>query len=71
MRYIDYGLSILTAAPLSEYVADGEVADLSDVFRNLSLQGLVAGYEVHQRFFEVGSPGGVVDLEAHLASRPR
>jgi NDP-sugar pyrophosphorylase family protein len=69
MRYIDYGLSVITAAPLEEYVAPGAVADLGDVFRELSIQGLLAGYEVHQRFYEVGSASGVADLEAHLTSR--
>jgi N-acetyl-alpha-D-muramate 1-phosphate uridylyltransferase len=66
MLYIDYGLSILTAGPLEAMVADGDVADLSDVFRDLSLQGRLAGYEVDQRFYEVGSPAGVADLEEYL-----
>jgi NDP-sugar pyrophosphorylase family protein len=70
MFHIDYGLSILTAGPLEAMVADGAVADLSDVFRELSLQGRLAGYEVDQRFYEVGSEAGLSDLEAHLASRP-
>ncbi len=68
MVHIDYGLSVLTAAPLEEFVNQGEVVDLSDVFRHLSLRGLLAGYEVTQRFYEVGSPTGLADLEAHLAS---
>lgn len=73
MRYIDYGLSILTPDPLEARVADGDVADLSDVFRDLSLEGRLAGYEVHQRFYEVGSPAGVADLEEYLRQngRPR
>lgn len=70
MHYIDYGLSILTADPLETMVVDGGVADLSDVFRELSLQGRLAGYEVHQRFYEVGSPTGVHDLEEYLRNGP-
>ena len=66
MRYIDYGLSILTAEPLETMVADGTVADLSDVFRELSVQGRLAGFEVDERFYEVGSPAGVADLEEYL-----
>lgn len=71
MRHIDYGLSVLSAAPLLEHVGEGSVADLSDVFRGLSGQGLLAGYEVDQRFYEVGSATGLADLEAHLASLGR
>jgi len=66
MRYIDYGLSILTADPIETLVPDGAVADLSDVFRELSVQGRLAGFEVDQRFYEVGSPTGVADLEEYL-----
>lgn len=66
MVHIDYGLSVLCAGPLEEMVAPGEVADLSDVFRELSVRGLLAGYEVDQRFYEVGSPAGICDLEDYL-----
>ncbi|HEV3363457.1 MAG TPA: sugar phosphate nucleotidyltransferase [Acidimicrobiia bacterium] len=66
MRYIDYGLSVLTAGPIEGMVAAGEVADLSDVFRELSLRGLLAGYEVDRRFYEVGSAAGIRDLEGYL-----
>jgi NDP-sugar pyrophosphorylase family protein len=66
MRYIDYGLSVMKADPLEAMVPDGAVADLSDVCRELSLQGRLAGYEVHQRFYEVGSAAGIADLEEYL-----
>jgi N-acetyl-alpha-D-muramate 1-phosphate uridylyltransferase len=66
MVHIDYGLSVLTAEPVTSMIAPGQVADLSDVFRGLSTQGLLAGFEVDQRFYEVGSPGGILDLEDYL-----
>jgi len=34
----------------------------------LADRGELAGYEVTERFYEVGSPAGLADLEAHLAS---
>ena len=71
MVYIDYGLSVLTAGPIEEFIDDGEAGDLSDAFRRLSQQGLLAGYEVNQRFYEVGSPTGLADLETHLTSLGR
>lgn len=64
MSYIDYGLSVLTAGPFEEAVE----ADLSDVVHRLSVEGRLAGYEVTQRFFEVGSPTGLADLERALAA---
>lgn len=67
MLHIDYGLSIMSAGPVEAMVRPGEVADLSDIFRELSVQGLLAGYEVDQRFYEVGSPGGIRDLEDYLS----
>jgi N-acetyl-alpha-D-muramate 1-phosphate uridylyltransferase len=44
------------------------VYDLSAVFHRLSLEGQLAGYEVRERFYEIGSPEGLRDLEEYLAS---
>jgi NDP-sugar pyrophosphorylase family protein len=70
MEWIDYGFSLLTRGAVTEYVASGEVADLSDVMRGLSLSGRLAGFEVADRFYEIGSPQGLADLERHLRSDP-
>jgi NDP-sugar pyrophosphorylase family protein len=53
MRWIDYGLSVLTPGVL------GEEADLSDVFARLSRSGLLAGYLATERFFEIGTPAAL------------
>ncbi|HSH61113.1 MAG TPA: NTP transferase domain-containing protein [Acidimicrobiales bacterium] len=71
MAHIDYGLSVLTAGPLEEMVEPGRPADLSDVFHLLSLSGRLAGHDVTERFFEVGSPAGLADLERHLTTPPQ
>jgi len=67
MHWIDYGLSVLTADVVGRHIAVGAVADLADVMRDLSMAGELAGLEVDQRFYEVGSPEGVRDLEEYLA----
>jgi len=36
---------------------------------DLSAGGQLAGHEVFERFYEIGSPRGLADLERHLASR--
>jgi len=65
MQHIDYGLSALRRDAL--YQASKPVFDLAALFRDLSLRGELAGFEVHQRFYEIGSPEGLRDLEAYLA----
>ncbi len=64
MRYIDYGLSAFRR-DLFENIPD-KVFDLSTLFHDLSLKGNLAGFEVHERFYEIGSPRGLNDLEEYL-----
>jgi NDP-sugar pyrophosphorylase family protein len=61
MRHVDYGLSGLSAGALA---GRPEVFDLAEVFTALSGQGLLAGYEVEERFYEIGSPKGLLELDA-------
>ena len=65
-RYIDYGLSALRRSVVEREVPRGERYDLADVFRGLSQRGELAGYRVRERFYEVGSPQGLADLDALL-----
>jgi MurNAc alpha-1-phosphate uridylyltransferase len=68
-RWIDYGLSVLRAEIVEQRVPRAEVADLADLFHVLSLEGKLAGVEVEERFYEVGSPEGLAELERYLAAR--
>jgi NDP-sugar pyrophosphorylase family protein len=71
MAYIDYGLSLMRRAVIEEATVPGEPADLADLFAMLSTSGRLAGFEVKDRFFEIGSPQGLQDLEQFLrACRP-
>ena len=67
--YIDYGLSVVTRHLVLDRIPGDDVSDLADFFTSLGAQGELAGFEVHERFYEVGSPEGVEDLEQFL--RPR
>jgi hypothetical protein len=69
MTHIDYGLSVLSRDLIATHVGRGQAADLADVFRDLSLTGELAGYEVTERFYEVGSPAGIADFD-HYLERP-
>lgn len=70
MAYIDYGLGILQAAVLSPYPVNHPL-DLADLYQALSLQGNLAGYEVHERFYEIGSRNGLKETEAYLRGREK
>jgi NDP-sugar pyrophosphorylase family protein len=70
MQWIDYGLSILRREVV-EAIPMGGACDLGDVYRELSLKGDLAGFEVTTRFFEVGSLEGVAALESRLQSSAR
>lgn len=68
MKHIDYGLGALSA----EVLADEDPAepfDLADIYRRLALQGMLAGYEVKQRFYEIGSHRGLAETVSYFEGR--
>jgi NDP-sugar pyrophosphorylase family protein len=68
MRYIDYGLSLFKASVFDSYAAD-QVFDLAEVMGRLVREKQLAGYEVSERFYEIGSPAGLAELETLLKSK--
>ena len=66
MRYIDYGLGILTPRAFAGLDQESPL-DLAVVYQKLIVTGQLAGYEVQERFFEIGSPAGLAELEDLLA----
>lgn len=66
MKYIDYGLSAMRRELLS---GAPRKFDLAELFHDLSLRGELAGFQVTERFYEIGSPEGLRDLEAYLEAR--
>jgi len=58
MEHIDYGLGVLSASILED-APGNEPFDLADIYHRLSLQGALAGYEVFERFYEIGSHKGL------------
>ena len=65
MAYIDYGMGILRGKVLAERPAEIPF-DLADVYKKLAGQGALAGFEVSQRFYEIGSPEGLAETERFL-----
>jgi NDP-sugar pyrophosphorylase family protein len=67
MSYIDYGLLAFSRDVFAD--ANTDVFDLATLLHKLSLEGQLAGYQVTERFYEVGSAAGLLDLERYLADR--
>jgi NDP-sugar pyrophosphorylase family protein len=66
MEYIDWGLSAFRSSAFDEF-AKIETFDLGDVHRALLAEGQLAAFEVHERFYEVGSHEGLAQTESFLA----
>jgi NDP-sugar pyrophosphorylase family protein len=66
MAHIDYGLGILSAVVLETYT-ENRVFDLADLYHALSLAGRLAGFEVSERFYEIGSPQGLKEAEVYFS----
>ena len=65
MRHIDYGLSVFRAPALEEY-SPGVKFDLADLMQRLVARRELAGFEVPERFYEIGSHEGLAELDALL-----
>jgi NDP-sugar pyrophosphorylase family protein len=65
MQHIDYGLGILKASVFQAYPQDS-VLDLVAIYEDLLKQGDLGGYEVPDRFYEIGSYAGLQDTRNHL-----
>jgi NDP-sugar pyrophosphorylase family protein len=63
MQYIDYGLGVFRA----EAFARTHANDLADVYAELLQAGELAAVEVHERFYEIGSPAGLKEMTTFLS----
>jgi len=65
MRHIDYGLGLFKRAAFDAFPR-GQVVDLAEVQQSLLRRGELAGYEMAQRFYEIGSHAGLSELNKLL-----
>jgi NDP-sugar pyrophosphorylase family protein len=68
MVHIDWGLGVLSADAFAQ-APKGEVFDLPALYRRLLEMNELAGFEVHDRFYEIGSAKGIAETEAHIESQ--
>ncbi len=66
VEWIDYGLTVIERSVISDALQPGESGDLADLLTDISARGNLAGFEATERFFEIGSPRGLHDLEERL-----
>ena len=65
MKYIDYGLSILNKRVFDFSPCD-DTFDLSDTLSLLAERKQLIGFEVYDRFYEIGSKAGIQETEEFL-----
>jgi NDP-sugar pyrophosphorylase family protein len=68
MRYIDYGLGVFRAEAFHPLPA-GKACDLTELYADLLQRKQLAAFEVHERFYEIGSPAGLRETAEFLAAR--
>lgn len=69
MRWVDYGLLAFSRDLIAERVPAGTPCDLAVLLSALAAERLLAGYEVRERFYEIGSPQGRAELDRILRDR--
>ena len=65
MRFIDYGLGVFCAGAFVK----SQAPDLAEVYAELLKSGDLAAMEVHERFYEIGSPTGLQEMNDFLSQR--
>jgi NDP-sugar pyrophosphorylase family protein len=65
MHHIDYGLGLFRAAAFDGFARDA-VVDLSSVQQALVARRQLVGYEMPERFYEIGSHEGIQELDTLL-----
>ena len=66
MSHIDFGVSVLSRTVFDQY-GSAAVLDLADILHDLSVRGELAGLEVSERFYEIGSIQGLKETEEFLS----
>ena len=65
IRYVDYGLSCYESKVFHS-IEKHKPQDLGNICSELANQNLLAGYEVKDRFYEIGSFQGIEDFEKYM-----
>ncbi len=67
MEFIDYGLGVFRSDAIDLVPADRQY-DLAALYGELLRRGELAGFEVQERFYEIGSPAGLKETEQFITA---
>ena len=67
--HIDYGATALRRGVIAGSASSGEPRGLDAIQRDLARRKRLRACGVHERFFEIGSPEGLAELDRHLRTR--
>jgi MurNAc alpha-1-phosphate uridylyltransferase len=70
MTYIDYGLGVISASVFKQRPVD-QPFDLAQIYQDLSFRWQLAGFEVHERFYEIGSHTGLKETEDYFLNKEK
>ena len=65
MTHIDYGVAILSRQAVLEVPLE-QSYDLARLYERLVDDGTMVGYEVTERFYEIGTPASLAEAREHL-----
>lgn len=65
MQHIDYGITLFRETAFSQWV-DQSSFDLSKVCNQLAKEGKLDGFEVFERFYEIGSTHGIEQFSDYI-----
>src|SRR5207237_8728187 len=69
MQYIDYGLNIFRPEAFAN-CPDDKPCELAQFYPDLISRNQLAGFEVKERFYEIGSSRGLTELDSLLRKSP-
>lgn len=68
-EHIDYGLIVMRKDVIH---ANSEVSfDLGDLLSTCVNKGMVSAYEVNDRFYEIGSPSGIIETTEYITMKKK
>lgn len=68
MDYIDYGVALLRRRVLERIPAD-RASDLAELYSALVAEGRMIGFEVTNRFYEIGTPASLEEARRYLEGK--
>jgi N-acetyl-alpha-D-muramate 1-phosphate uridylyltransferase len=68
MEYIDYGVGILCKIDFEDY-AKASNFDLCSLYEKKSISNDLLGYEIYERFYEIGSFAGINDFSEYIKTK--